>query len=40
MLFLLLVAVSDVPGRPNTQQVLVQGNAVKLVAKLLQGMTV
>ena len=39
MLFLLL-AVSDVPGRPNAQQVLVQGNAVKLIARLLQGMSV
>jgi len=29
--------VNDVPGRPNVRQVLVQGNAVKLIARLLQG---
>ena len=32
-----MTAVSDVSGRPQRQQVMVQGSNVKIIAKLLQG---
>ncbi len=36
--YLVATLVYDVPGRPSSQQVMVQGNAIKVVAKVLQGM--
>lgn len=34
----MLCPVTSAPGRTEDQQVLVQGNAAKLIAKVLQGM--
>ena len=36
-MYFLVAIVNDVPGKPGAHQVLVQGNAVKIVPRLLQG---